>query len=145
VDDVVQESLLRVWHARAKQPIASAKAFLFKVARHMAIDVTRRNKISPIEPVRDLDALLVIGDEPTAVDAASMQEKTRMLAQAIDALPGRCRAVVILRKLQSVSQREVAAQLGISEKTVEAQLSRGLKRCEAYLRRRGVHHYYTHE
>lgn len=143
VDDVVQESLTRVWFARARQPIDSARAFLFKVARHMAIDVARRDKISPVDSVRDLDGLLVIANEPDVIDAVSTQEKARLLAQAIDTLPARCREIVILRKLQAVPQREVAARLGISEKTVEAQLARGLKRCEAFLRRKGVHHYYT--
>lgn len=136
---------MRVWFARAKHPIQSAKGFLFKVARHMAIDVTRRNKISPVVPVRDLDGLTVLADEPDAVDAASMQEKARLLAQAIDTLPARCREIVILRKLQSLPQKEVAARLGIAEKTVEAQLARGIKRCETYLRRLGVHHYYTND
>ncbi len=144
-DDVVQESLVRVWLARARKPIQSAKAFLFQVARHMAIDVTRRGKISPIQPVGDLEQLLVINDEPDAADAAGMEEKARLLAQVIDALPARCREIVILRKLHAIPQREVATRLGISEKTVEAQLSRGLKRCEASLRRLGVHHYYSHD
>ncbi|HRE79927.1 MAG TPA: sigma factor, partial [Opitutaceae bacterium] len=39
VDDLVQESYLRVWKAQASRPILSAKAFLFKVARHAALDL----------------------------------------------------------------------------------------------------------
>lgn len=145
VDDVVQESLLRVWRARAKKPIKYAKGFLFKVARHMAIDVTRRDKVSPIDYVRDLGDLLVTADGPDAADTVSMQEKARMLAQAIHALPARCREVVIQRKLNALSQKETAALLGLAEKTVEAQLSRGIKRVEAYLRKRGVHNYFVDE
>jgi|UniRef100_UPI00404A59AE RNA polymerase sigma factor (sigma-70 family) len=145
VDDVVQESFLRIWSAQAKNPIMSAKAFLFRIARHAAIDLTRRSKASPINGVRDLDEMDVIEDGPGVVDIVSMAEKTRLLAKAIDALPARCREVVVLRKLKGVPQAQVAIFLGISEKTVETQLSRGLKRCEDFLRKRGVHHYYTNE
>jgi RNA polymerase sigma-70 factor (ECF subfamily) len=142
VDDVVQESYLRIWQARAAQPIQFAQAFLFKIARHLALDHVRREKIAPFLSVGDSAASSVLEPGPNAADTATAQEKLRMLADAIEHLPARCRQVVILRKLQSVSQREVAARLGISEKTVEAQLARGLARCEHYLRRRGVRGWY---
>lgn len=38
VDDVVQESFLRIWQARARQPIQSARAFLFRIARVHALN-----------------------------------------------------------------------------------------------------------
>lgn len=138
VDDVVQESFLRVWRARAAQPIASARAFLFKVARHLALDVLRHERRSPIDTVGNL-ASLNVSEEGRAVAATvSRNEKIQLLIAAIDDLPPRCRQVVILRKLKFVPQREVAAQLGISEKGVEIQLTRGLVRCREYLQRRGV-------
>lgn len=145
VDDVVQESYLRVWQERAGRPVHFAKALLFKVARHLAIDFARRRNISPEQAVHDLEDLSVIHEEADVLTAVDTREKTRLLAQAIDSLPGRCREIVVLRKLQSVPQKEVAARLGLAEKTVEAQLARGVKRCEEFLRKRGVHHYYTDE
>lgn len=142
VDDLVQESYLRVWRARTAQPIRLAKAFLFKVARHLALDLVRRDRISPIELVGDLSALLVIEDRPDVAETVSNRERIRLLAEAIDSLPARCRAIVILRKLKCISQKEVATQLGLSEKTVEAQLIRGVKRCEEFLRARGMRNLY---
>jgi len=138
VDDVVQESFLRVWRARAAQPIASARAFLFKVARHLALDLLRHERRSPIETVGNL-AVLNVSEERRAVPAAvSRNEKIQLLIAAIDDLPPKCRQVVILRKLKFVPQREVAVQLGISEKGVEIHLTRGLARCRDYLQKRGV-------
>ena len=143
VDDVVQESFLQIWLARLAKPVHSAKALLFIMARHKAIDQIRRNKVSPIDKIRDLDGLNAIENGISVVDALNRQEKILMLAQAIDALPVRCREIVILRKLQVLSQKEVAAILRLSVNTVEAQLARGIKRCEAYLRKRGVQNYYA--
>ena len=142
VDDVVQESYLRVWKAWATQPIRSARAFLFRVARHHALDLVRRERVSPVTAVRDLAALSVVEDRPGIAEAVSRQEKVRLLADAIEALPARCRQIIVLRKLRCFPQKQVAVQLGLAEKTVEAQLARGVKRCEEFLRKRGVHGFY---
>jgi RNA polymerase sigma-70 factor (ECF subfamily) len=138
VDDVVQESYLRVWKACALRPIRSARSFLFTVARHVALDFVRRENRSPIRFVDNLAGLPVPQEGVAAGEAAEVREKIRLLAQAIDQLPMRCREVVVMRKLQQIPQKEVAARLGLSEKTVEAQLARGVKRCEEFLLRRGV-------
>ena len=139
IDDVVQESFLRLWKVRMGQPVRYAKALLFKVARHLVIDSARRNQISPIDHVTDLAALRVIDDErPGPAEAACKHEEVVLLAAAIDSLPARCREILILRKLRGVPQKAIAAQLGLSEQTVQVQVSRGVRRCEEFLRAHGV-------
>ena len=137
VDDVVQESYLRVWKARTGQRIDFAKAFLFKVARHVALDFLRKDRKSPVDAVGDLAGLCVI-EGGTDAPAALLDERVELLAESIAHLPDRRREIVILRKLKRLSQKEVAAQLGLSERTVENQLYRGMKQCEAHLRARGI-------
>lgn len=145
VDDVVQESYLRVWKVRAVQPIHSAKSFLFTVARRLALKVVRKNGNAPFVPVGDLGALGVLDAERSAADSVSAQEKIDLLADAMMTLPPRCREIVILHKLQGLPQREVAERLGLSERTVEGQVRIGVKRCLAYLQRRGVSEFYGDE
>ncbi len=138
VDDVVQESYLRVWRRHAAKPIESAKAFLFTAARHVAIDFLRRNKSSPFDPLGSLEASPVIDDAPNAADALTIQDRYRLLVEAVAALPPRCREVILLHKIQGRSQKEVAAQFGISERTVEAHVRTAVAQCETYLRAHGV-------
>ena len=138
VDDVVQESYLRVWKARALAPIRSAKSFLFKVARHLAIDQIRHEDASPIIVVTEIEALDVWDERARVAERAGTHEEIEMLIEAIDVLPARCREIVILRKLRGVSQKEIAARLGISEQTVQVQVARGVKRCAKHLRHRGL-------
>ncbi len=138
VDDVVQESFLRVWRARSERSISFAKTFLFQVARHLAIDLIRHERRSPIIPVTDLEASTVVESGPHAAEQASTRQEVSLLLEAIDSLPARCREIVILRKLQGVSQKEIAARLSLSEQTVQVQVARGVKRCEKFLRHRGV-------
>ncbi len=111
----------------------------------MALDLVRRDRRAPFQPVTDLTALPALESAPNGAEAAGAQEMLRFVADAIEALPSRCRQVVILRKLQGVPQKEVATRLGLSEKTVEAQLARGLARLEEFLRRRGVNGWYADE
>ena len=138
VDDVVQESYLRLWKARAAHPIQSGKAFLFTVARNVAINLLQRQRISPLLPVADLAGLAVIDDKADVAEIACTREEIALLADGIETLPPRCREVFILRRIKSVPQKEIAARLGISEQTVQVQVQRGVKQCEEFLRRRGV-------
>jgi len=145
IDDVVQESYLRIWKARAVRPIQSAKAFLFKVARHVVVDLLRRRGNSPLDAVGDMNALLVIDEKPSPAEALNAQEKLDLLADAVMALPARCREIVLLRKIQGIPQKEVAARLGLSERTVENHCRLGVKRCEEYLRAYGLDTLYGDE
>jgi RNA polymerase sigma factor (sigma-70 family) len=135
VDDVVQESYLRIWKARAAHPIASAKGFLFTIARHLAIDLAQKKQATLEVNWGDLAELAVVDDAPDAFERLSYQEKVSLLADLLAELPARCREIVILRKLHCLPQKEVAARLGLSERTVENQLARGMKRCIRILRR----------
>ena len=59
------------------------------------------------------------------------------LTIAIQSLPARCREVMTLRKVYGLSQKEIAARLGISACTVSAQLTVGVRKCrESFARDR---------
>jgi RNA polymerase sigma-70 factor (ECF subfamily) len=138
IDDVVQESFLRVWQARLARPIISSKAFLFTVARHVAFDLARRARRSPLEPCALIDEVPAAVEQPTAAESMSWHEKIDLLGRAIAQLPARRREVVLLHKIDGLSQREVAQRLGLSEKTVENHVALGVRDCEAFFRDHGV-------
>jgi RNA polymerase sigma factor (sigma-70 family) len=145
VEDVAQESYLRLWRQRAADPIRSARAFLFTIAQRVALDTVRRLRRSPVDAEVSLAEVEVADQVPAGNECLSRRERIQLLIEAIDALPARCREVVVLRKLKLVSQRDTATRLGISEKGVENQLARGLQRCRDHLRRRGVTNFAGHD
>lgn len=144
-EDIAQESYLRLWRRRAADPIRSARAFLFTIARRVALDAVRRLRRSPVDAEVELADVQVADQAPAGHECLSRAERIHLLIEAIETLPVRCREVVVLRKLKLVSQRETAALLGISEKGVENQLARGLERCREFLRRRGVTGFASHD
>ncbi len=142
VDDVVQESYLRFWKARAAKPIQSAKAFLFQVARNLALDVIRKHRRSPLDEGRESVASRVLDSSPDAAEKLIASDTLDHLADAIAALPERCREAVVLHKLHGIPQRELAGRLGVSERTIEKHCRVGLRRCEAHLAARGIHGFF---
>ncbi len=138
VDDIVQESYLRIWRRQSIQPVRTARAFLFTIARRLTIDLLRREQCSVVEVVEDLETVTVAEEGKSTAEVVADAEITALLVAAIDALPARCREVVILRKFKLLSARETALQLGLKEATVEMQLSRGNARIRAYLAGHGV-------
>lgn len=142
VEDVVQESYVRVWKARAGEPIKSVKAFLFRVAQNVALDRIRRRRSVLEIPVGNLTGYDVIDETANVVETISTHEKERLLADALSSLPSRAHDVVILCKINGLSHRAAAGQLGIAEKTVDEHLRRGMKRLGEALRKRGLHSLY---
>ncbi len=139
VDDVVQESYLRLWRARTAHPIQCARAFLFGIARRLAVDVIRKERRTTAHNVvMDFGTLGVLEEKADPAEAICAQQEIALLAEAIHALPARCREIMILRKLDRLSHREIAQRLGISVATAEVQIYRGMEKCTCYLRSRGV-------
>ena len=90
-------------------------------------DRLRRSRIIFIGARGDLDELNVLVDELSPEHHMTGIQELQQLAHAFDGLPTQCRTVMWLRKVEQLSQREVAARLGVHEKAVEKQVARGMR------------------
>jgi RNA polymerase sigma-70 factor (ECF subfamily) len=61
------------------------------------------------------------------------RQELALLEAAIASLPDGCRAVLLLRKVELLSHREIAGRLGIAVSTVEKQHARALRLLRAAL------------
>jgi RNA polymerase sigma factor (sigma-70 family) len=138
IDDLVQESYVRLIRAREAGKVGHAKAYLFTTARNAALDFFRRRKNVVIEAVGDLKDSDVLDERLDVADALNKQQELDYLAEAVRTLPDRCRQTLTLRLLYGLSHKEIAAELKISEHTVKAQLAKGMRRCAAYFEERGI-------
>jgi RNA polymerase sigma factor (sigma-70 family) len=136
IDDIVQEAYARVLQASETNTIDSPKAFLFATARNLALGRVRHQKVSGVNDGLAEIALESVLDESADVPhAVGRAQELELLTQAIQPLPARCRQVLTLRKIYGLSQKAVAAQLGIAEHTVEAQGTIGLRKLAEYFER----------
>ncbi len=137
-ENLVQEAMARVWRVRTAHDVPAPRALLFTTAQNLAIDQLRREKIVPMETLAEIAELPVYEESPTPAEATARNQELALLTLALQSLPERCRQVLTLRKIYNLSQKEIAARLGISEHTVEAQVGNGMRRCADFFARLGL-------
>ncbi|MEE8611575.1 MAG: sigma-70 family RNA polymerase sigma factor [Sphingomonas aquatilis] len=126
-EDAMQELWLRL-ESGATGPIANPRAYLYRAAQNVALDMirTRRRRV-----VRD-GAWAVergdAGDEPVDPTPGADQqiverEETARLAAAIAALPEAAGRAFRMHKFDGLSHAEIAARLGISRSGVEKHIA----------------------
>jgi len=136
--DLRQEVYVRLYEAARKGLPDAVSPFLFATARNLLIDRARRAQIVSIETWADLEVSEMAADDLSPERHASGRSELQLLQEALDELPARCREVVQLRKIDGMSQREVAAHMGIQEDTVEKQIAKGMRALADALLLKGV-------
>jgi RNA polymerase sigma-70 factor (family 1) len=125
--EIAQEAFLRTY--RERESVITLRAFLFSTARNLAANEIRHRRA-----VARADELPVATDYESPELGFLRDERNRLVQQAIDRLPAQCRAAFTLRVFHEYSYKEVADHLGISVKTVEKHISRGMRDTNRYLK-----------
>lgn len=140
IPDLRQEVYTRVYEGAGQEGLpGSTAAYVFRTARNLLIDCARRARVVSFTLVAELDELPDAPRNewsPERVTAARVE--LQLLAGALGALPPKCREVVRLRRVEGLSQREIAARLGIAEGTVEKHMTLGMRALAEALAGRGV-------
>jgi len=138
-DDLVQETMLRAWRAQERYDPAraSVRTWLYRIATNVclsALEGRARRPLpsglgapsddpgAPLTPALDVPWLQPFPD--ARVDTALRTDMRLALAAALQVLPARQRAVLILRDVLDFSAAEVAAQLATTVAAVNSALQR---------------------
>lgn len=127
VDDIVQESYALLAERERLDDILNPRAYLFQVAHSLVVRNIRRARIVPILAVEDLGLPDPADEAATPEQNAIAHDDLRRLAEVIASMPGQTREAFVLRRIRGLSQREIAARMGLSENTVEKHIVRGLR------------------
>jgi RNA polymerase sigma-70 factor (ECF subfamily) len=130
-EDVAQETFLRAWKAAAswREGEALFSTWLHRVATNLCLDRLRRRRELPTE---DAGAAL-IDETPQGEARLAAAEKGAAVRAALDRLPERQRAAIVLCHFQELGNIEAAAALEISVEALESLLSRGRRALRASL------------
>lgn len=132
-EDATQEAYVRLLAQATRQVIHNLTGYLFHIAAHLVSD-HRRRRTSALHGATPLSDRLACPTPPPDVVIESKQA-VALLQQAILELPPRCRQVFLLHKIDQLSYREIAVQLGITTAAVEKHISKALKHCRSRLGR----------
>lgn len=127
IADLRQDIYERVCQAAQIQLPRQTKAFVFTTARNLLIDRVRAARIIPIEAAVDWETLNVAMDAPGPDRVMLAREELRLLQAALDRLAPRCREAIVLKQIEGLSRREIAARMGVGEETVKMHLTNGMR------------------
>ena len=125
VQDLAQETYLRLLRARDLNEVRNPLAYLLQVASHVAMEWCDRQPRSDSMVVLDEDMLVDRQLPELELDARLSQQR---LEEALASISPTMRAVLLLRLRDERSYQEIAAELRITERQVRRYLARGYER-----------------
>lgn len=129
--DICQKVFIALWQKREDiDPQLAVKSYLFTAVKNRCLNHIRDQK-KYRSTVLDVDC----GDIEWAVeeDHFAMTELQEKVSAALNQLPEKCRMVFEMSRYREMTYREIAAELDISQKTVEAHMSKAIKELRVHL------------
>ncbi len=133
LDDVVQESFLRVIRAAVKRPIENPKAYLFAIARNLACAALKKDAQHASDAFDENSKVIPFDASMNSIDRVSLEDDLELLRRAIQKLPKKCRRIIIMRRIKGLPSAQIAKELGLSTNTISHQLTIGLHKCASYI------------
>lgn len=132
-EDIANEAFTRVLAATSADRPVPPRAYLFSAAHNLAMNHHRRHRMRGEAPLDEETAVAVADPSPPVDRDLIARERLKLLWEAVDQLPPRCRQVFLMRKIDNMSNQEIAEKLGMSVSAVEKHILKGLRACRAYL------------
>jgi len=138
-EDVTQETFVRAYTQLATyKPAHKFSTWLLSIASHLAIDQLRRRRFLalPLEDVPFLDWIVDVGTSPeqSAIEGEQQDEVQTYLQR----LPGKYRAVIVLRYWYDFSYEEIARTLDLTPALVKARLHRARELLARYMKQNSL-------
>lgn len=147
VEDLTQEAFIKAFSSlRSFNDEYAFSTWLYKIATNNSIDYIRKKKLQSFSIDKPLDSeddqyTYEVPDTTYQPDRSLIErQKTKLLDEAINALPEKYRRVIILRHKEERDYREIAQILHLPLGTVKAHLFRARELLNKHLRRR-IHHF----
>lgn len=133
-EDLANEAFARVFATSTPERPVPPKAYLYSAAHNLAMNHNRDRKSRGRVVKGDGDDGFEIPDPAPLADRELIgRERVDLLWRAVAQLPPRCREVFLMRKIENLSNADIADRLGISVSAVEKHIRLGLMSCRKYL------------
>lgn len=125
--ELVQDVFLRVWSGRSTLDVrGDFRSYLRRAARNRALDWLRREDLHRAWEQTAVHEANARASETPDVETDAVTQVREVLTRLLSSMPERRRAVCELRWRQGLGPSEIAERLGVSIKTVETHITRGL-------------------
>lgn len=129
-EEVIQEAYCRISALESVDHIECAHAYFLAICRNILVRRLKRMKVVPMTTIAEVESFVLDNRPSPEREVAGRMDYSRMIA-LLSRLPERCGEIVRLRKIEGLSQRDIAVRLGTTEKAVEKQVWLGVKALRA--------------
>ena len=127
-EDCAQEAFVKAFQAWKRwRPDAPAEAWIHRIAVNRAISYRRSTRLRSVG-----ELLRRLGRPASSVDPAHVVTRPDLL-KALRSIPPKLAAAIVLRYYHGYNNREIAAALGVSERTIGTRLSQAAARLRPLL------------
>lgn len=120
--DAVQTVFLKLWEKRAElDEEQSVKSYLYTAVYHQCLNKMRHEKIKQKYATQSDTAMHAPADDLIS------KERSNQIWREIDNLPPQCRLIFSKSRFEGKKYTEIAAEMGLSVKTIEVQIGKALK------------------
>lgn len=121
-EDVVQETLIRVWNKRDEwMQFGSIEAYCMIVAKNLAIDRSQKKDARTVELTSDIEQT---PEASSPYDRLVGKEQMNLIHRLVNELPDKQRLIMQLRDMEGKSYKEIAVVLHLTEDQVKVNLFR---------------------
>ncbi|MGH9668195.1 MAG: RNA polymerase sigma factor [Bryobacteraceae bacterium] len=138
-EELAHEVFLRVYRSRATYaPTAKFTTWMFRIATHLALNWIRDGKKErghqSLDEILPDGGVLQLNDRRPSVEERLVREaRLAEVRQAVDALPAKQRAAVLMHKYEEMEYSQISGALGCSESAVKSLLFRAYETLRARL------------
>ena len=140
-ENITQDVFTDLWERRdAIDHIENVNAYLFRLVRNRCLDylkhkVFEQKYAANVQASFEIELNLKLQslDRFDVSDISEGNETERLVRDAINSLPKRCRDIFLLSRMKGLKYREISEKLGISVNTVECQMGIALKKLRVKL------------
>ena len=125
-EEITQTVFVKLWEKRHSLVIESSlKSYLYRMVHNDCLNWLKRRSV--VLSFQKEKIYSMKNERSNAEDKLASAQLNEQLSNALRELPQQCRTIFQLSRFEELKYREIAVQLGISEKTVENQMGKALK------------------
>jgi RNA polymerase sigma-70 factor (ECF subfamily) len=125
-EEIVQNVFVRLWEKQSSIQIeTSLKAYLYRMVYNDCMNQIKHKAV--VLKFQKEKMYAMKNETDNADNKVASTQLNEQLSTALRELPEQCRTIFQLSRFEELKYREIAVQLGISEKTVENQMGKALK------------------
>ncbi|WP_294285519.1 RNA polymerase sigma factor [uncultured Sphingomonas sp.] len=136
-DDLIQDAYCRLGDLSSVDHITAPRAYSIRIVQNLRREGFRRRKVVRFDALTEIHASSIVDEREDPERIADARRQLATVSAVLAGLPARCREIFRLRRMEGLSQKEIARKMGVSEGVVENDAAKAVRHLLSTLRADG--------